>query len=340
VTDPTPAEAIAPRFPCACCGHLVFDERVGSHEICPVCFWDDDLVQTRWPNFTGGANKLSLVECQRNYQTLGAKQARVLKYVRPAAENEPVDAGWYPLGQAALDCFEPVDEQPQPWPQDRTVLYWWRPNFWRTQPPGWAGWAGAADLTDPENWHGGFYELAIELADESDEYLQRMLTALWHTAEIDGCYQRRAGTRDQFKDAPCTVAALDQHGHLHATVLLPTGQRVVCGAVAIRGGGGTDWLDFYLPMEALGRADQRVGAFPFVPDGDHSALDWRRPIDEWLAGIATTIFQAEPFRLALIGHEVSGDTDADKLDGRVPEQRFIGYLLPHGSQLDYMAANR
>lgn len=340
MTDSNPAAAITPQFPCACCGHLVFDERVGSYEICPVCFWEDDLIQTRWPHYTGGANKLSLIECQRNYQTFGAKQARVLKHVRPAAQNEPVDAGWYPLGPAALDCFEPIGDHPEPWPQDRTTLYWWRPTFWRTQPPRWAGWSGPADLTDPANWHGGFYELAIELADDSDEHLQRILTALWRTADIEGCYRRRPGSRDQFEDAPCTVAALSLHGHLHATVLLPTGQRVVCGAVAIRGAGGTDWLDFYLPMEALSRTDRRVGAFPFVTDGDSSALAWRRPIDDWLAGIATAVFRTDPFQLALIGHEVSGDTDAASLDGRVPDQRFIGYALPRGNQLEYTAANR
>lgn len=340
MADPIPSETTAPRYPCACCGHLVFDGSVGSYEICPVCFWEDDLIQTRWPNYTGGANQLSLIECQRNFQTFGAKQARVLQNVRPATEDEPVDEGWYPLGPLALDCFEPIGDHPEPWPQDRTTLYWWRPTFWRTQPPRWSGWSGPADITDPENWYGGFYELAIELADDSDEHLQRIVTALWYTADIEGSYRRRPGTRDQFEDTPCTVAALEQNGHLHATVRLPSGQRIVCGAVAIRGADGTDWLDFYLPMEALSRAEKRARAFPFVPGGDHSALEWRRPIDDWLADIATRIFETDPFRIALIGHEVSGDTDAASLGGAVPEQRFISYLLPHDGRLDYAPANR
>lgn len=340
MTDPLSAKAVAPPYPCVCCGHLVFDERVGSYEICPICFWEDDLVQTRWPNFAGGANKPSLIECQRNYQTFGACEARLLKHVRPATEDEPVDEGWYPLGPLALDFFEPIDDSSQPWPEDRIALYWWRPTFWRIQPPRWTGFAGSADLTDPENWHGGFYELAIELADDSDERLQRALSALWSTAGIEGCYHGRPGTRDQFEDAPCTVAALEQHGHLNATVRLPTGQRIVCGAIAMRAAGETDWLDFYLPVQALTRADRRVGAFPFVPDSDLSAFDWRRSIDDWLADIATAIFQATPFRLAMIGHEVSGSTDAAALGGNVPEQRFVSYLLPHGGGLDYSPANR
>jgi hypothetical protein len=129
---------------------VVFDENVGSHEICPVCFWEDDLVQTRWPSYTGGANTLSLVECQRNYQAFGAKRARALEHVRPAAPNEPLEAGWYPLAPTALAYFEPVDDHSEPWPQDRTVLYWWRATFWRTQPPRWNCDLDALGLTGPE----------------------------------------------------------------------------------------------------------------------------------------------------------------------------------------------
>lgn len=72
----------------------------------------------------------------------------------------------------------------------------------------------------------------------------------------------------------------------------------------------------------------------------HSALEWRRPLDDWLADIAKRIFQTDPFRIALIGHEVSGDTEAASLGGSVPEQRFISYLLPHDGRLDYAPANR
>ncbi|WP_051450806.1 CPCC family cysteine-rich protein [Actinospica robiniae] len=133
-TTENPAPKV-PRFPCVCCGHLVFEQRVGSFEICPVCFWEDDLVQTRWPDFEGGPNQLSLIECQRNYRALGAVQTRVLKYVRPAADDEPIEDGWFPLGPADLVHFEPVAEDLEPWPEEMTRLYWWRPTFWRARPP-------------------------------------------------------------------------------------------------------------------------------------------------------------------------------------------------------------
>ncbi|WP_374940084.1 CPCC family cysteine-rich protein [Streptomyces finlayi] len=47
-------------YPCPCCGNRVLDAMPGSYEICPVCFWEDDGVQFRWPTMAGGANKVSL----------------------------------------------------------------------------------------------------------------------------------------------------------------------------------------------------------------------------------------------------------------------------------------
>lgn len=118
-------------FPCPCCGHLTFGEPPGSFEICPVCFWEDDDVQLRWPELTGGANRPSLVEAQHTYVQLGAMESRFLGRVRLPNSDEPRETGWR-LVDPSLDSFEPVLlRQDAPWPTDRTTLYWWRPSFWR-----------------------------------------------------------------------------------------------------------------------------------------------------------------------------------------------------------------
>ncbi len=49
----------AERFPCPCCSSPVLTE-VGAYEICPVCNWEDDPVQSADPDFAGGANTMSL----------------------------------------------------------------------------------------------------------------------------------------------------------------------------------------------------------------------------------------------------------------------------------------
>jgi hypothetical protein len=120
----------ADRYPCPCCGHLVFREPPGSYDICPVCFWEDDSIQLRWPEWAGGANKPSLIESQRNYLSLGAMEQRFVANVRAATNDELIEDGWRTI-DPALDNFEPRGVNEAPWPEDLTALYWWRRTFWR-----------------------------------------------------------------------------------------------------------------------------------------------------------------------------------------------------------------
>ncbi|MFD7840486.1 CPCC family cysteine-rich protein [Streptomyces sp. NPDC059761] len=106
------------RHPCPCCGHLVLDEMPGSYAICPVCSWEDDIVQFRRPTADLGANKVSLIEAQRNYRDFGARDRRGRQYVRPPAEDEPLDPAWRPI-DLTRDSFEDRDaEDHAPWPRD------------------------------------------------------------------------------------------------------------------------------------------------------------------------------------------------------------------------------
>lgn len=50
---------------CPVCGKYIFTE---SHEICPVCGWENDRVQLEDPDFPGGSNKLSLNEARKKYE--------------------------------------------------------------------------------------------------------------------------------------------------------------------------------------------------------------------------------------------------------------------------------
>lgn len=120
-------------FPCPCCGHLVFDEPPGSYNICPICFWEDDNIQLRWPDWAGGANAPSLIEGQRNVAVMGAMEHGFTGIVRGASDDEAREDGWRPV-DLQLDSFEPKGVSEAPWPQDLTVLYWWRPTFWRARP--------------------------------------------------------------------------------------------------------------------------------------------------------------------------------------------------------------
>jgi hypothetical protein len=53
-------------FPCPCCGKLTLSEN-GVYEICTVCFWEDDPVQSGDPTYAGGANQVSLEKARENW---------------------------------------------------------------------------------------------------------------------------------------------------------------------------------------------------------------------------------------------------------------------------------
>ncbi|MFB9413942.1 CPCC family cysteine-rich protein [Dactylosporangium matsuzakiense] len=121
------------KYPCVCCGHLTLDEPPGSYEICPVCFWEDDLIQLRWPDWYGGANRPCLIEAQQNFRRFAACDERSRRHTRPALNDEPLESAWRPI-DPDRDRFEPHNVALAPWPDDRTLLYWWRyhdTGFWR-----------------------------------------------------------------------------------------------------------------------------------------------------------------------------------------------------------------
>ena len=74
---------------CLCCGFLTLSEPPpGTYEVCPVCYWEDDPVQAKEPDYAGGANDVSLNEARRNYRQLGAVEARFRSKVRLPLNDE------------------------------------------------------------------------------------------------------------------------------------------------------------------------------------------------------------------------------------------------------------
>lgn len=189
-----------------------------------------------------------------------------------------------------------------------------------------------ATFRGQSNWSGGYYELSIEVGSSDDARIQAILSALWSAADVHGCFGRRDREPEEQDPVPCTVGSLTEFGHLYGQVCLPTGQLVVCGCVAIRGGDeSSDWLDFYVPVGALDQAGLAYwDGRPFFRSD---------VMDEWLAAIGAETFKSASFSLGVIGFEVSGCTDASTLAGKLPQRRDIGYLLPQGDVLHYGAAN-
>jgi hypothetical protein len=105
----------------------------GYHEKCPICHWEDDLAQLRFPDMPGSANHVSLVEAQKNYADCGAAEKRHVHEARLPLSEERQDEGWRPVNHDRDNVEEPTRgvDYATSYPQDTTVLYYWRPTYWR-----------------------------------------------------------------------------------------------------------------------------------------------------------------------------------------------------------------
>ena len=81
------------KHPCPCCGYYTLEEEM--YDICPVCFWEDDPIQTDKPDTSRGANRITLTQGRQNYQRYGASKPDRLSCCRlplpeELPENQPV----------------------------------------------------------------------------------------------------------------------------------------------------------------------------------------------------------------------------------------------------------
>jgi hypothetical protein len=88
------------KFTCPCCGYkTLLEEGDGTYEICKVCFWEVDGLQSHDPDYEGGANTVSLRMAQKNFIKFGASDKESITSVRPLASDESKDENWKPLDQ-------------------------------------------------------------------------------------------------------------------------------------------------------------------------------------------------------------------------------------------------
>ncbi|MDR1075518.1 MAG: hypothetical protein LBL59_04225 [Xanthomonadaceae bacterium] len=70
---------------CPCCDYFTLDER-GFHDICPICFWEDDGTDLGELDAPSSANRqLTLRQARENFVRLGACDEEAVADVLPVA---------------------------------------------------------------------------------------------------------------------------------------------------------------------------------------------------------------------------------------------------------------
>ena len=78
------------KYRCPCCDYYTLEEGPGYFDICPVCYWEDDGFQADNPDYSSGANGISLNQAQENFKNFGAVEKIFLHSVRPPLPEEMV----------------------------------------------------------------------------------------------------------------------------------------------------------------------------------------------------------------------------------------------------------
>ncbi len=80
------------KYTCPCCGYKTLDDE-HEYDICPICFWEDDLFQFENVDLLG-ANPVSLIEAQQNFIKFGACEINMIKNVRKPNIDDIKDENW------------------------------------------------------------------------------------------------------------------------------------------------------------------------------------------------------------------------------------------------------
>lgn len=84
---------------CLICGHKTLDSRCDWH-ICPVCFWEDDVLITKGDKQSPANGGLRVSEAQANYMIYGCCAPEQRSSVRGPLPSEELDPSWQPLPEA------------------------------------------------------------------------------------------------------------------------------------------------------------------------------------------------------------------------------------------------
>ncbi len=125
-------------YPCPCCGYEVFGEPPGLHDICPICYWEDDIVQLAFPDLAGGANHCSLIEGQSAFAQSGACEEQFKENVRAPLDSDTRHTTWCALDSERdryLKCDSQSDREKWQAAKDSQLpcLYYWSSRYWLTQ---------------------------------------------------------------------------------------------------------------------------------------------------------------------------------------------------------------
>lgn len=186
-------------------------------------------------------------------------------------------------------------------------------------------------FTNPDTWHGGFYELSLNITGLTQDSVLNLLKLIWQHPSLKGCYLWRNKEPYLQERVEPSIENLGAGYHVFGLATMPNGVKIACGTVFIGGDTPDDlsWLNLYLPDGALDEA-YNIQALPVdIDEYDYMMSN----IESWFATLAQDVYAQHKFSLGLIGYEVYGDLDM--IANGVPNKRDMGFLVSENGELKY-----
>lgn len=162
---------------------------------------------------------------------------------------------------------------------------------------------------NPDNWIGGFYELSIEYHPfGNNKKVNEALTALCESSYFNGIWEEKKDYQKESISLPITIEE-DNSNSFYGMLSLSNSNEdeLPCIITIIRVSGESDWLDIAIPQSAL------EAIFSYIYPLTTELNPWLKQIDEMYTELAEVIYRNAPFDLAMVGEEISGYTNQEKI---------------------------
>lgn len=182
---------------------------------------------------------------------------------------------------------------------------------------------------------GGFYELSIEYHPcGNDKRINEALGALEESRCFNGFWGEKKDFQKHTMSLPITIEE-DSVKSFYGSLFLHNSaeEELPCLITIIRTNSESDWLDISIPQAAFEKV------FPCHYPLTTELNPWLENINEIYVRLAETIYYKSPFDLAMIGDEISGETNEEEITlGLMRNKPYMTCILP-SSLLDRLELN-
>ncbi|MEK4538374.1 hypothetical protein NST21_24020 [Peribacillus sp. FSL K6-1552] len=171
-----------------------------------------------------------------------------------------------------------------------------------------------SEVINPDNWIGGFYELSIEFHPVGDnKRLNDALVSLQKNKFFNGIWKERQDFQTHSISLPIKIED-DSVNHFYGTLFISDGNTLPCAITIVRIDGESDWLDISIPQAIFEQI------YPYKYPLTKELNPWLNKVDEIFIKIAENIYNQSSFVLAMIGEEISGDTNQENITAEYLEK--------------------